>query len=150
MEATLVLIAPGSLRLEVAVTVNVFTWLRLMGLKEQQMGRAFRDESLTVQLVEARGGGMCRRLFTSAVYTWANWPFPSPEGAIEGPNKIISLCSRWLPSLPPASFEPSSPLCSLHSLLSYTYFLLLVLPLLSSPLFLIQLWADSEDPRATL
>lgn len=107
-----------------------------MGLKEKQMGQAFRDESLTVQLAEARGGGMCRRLFTSAVYTWANWPFPFPKGAIEGPNKIISLCSRWLPSLPPASFEPSSSLRSLHSSLSYTYYFLLpVLPLLSSPLF---------------
>lgn len=70
------LIAPESERLEVAVTVNVFTGLQLMGAKATADGRGFsgaatHDESLTVQLAAARGGGVCRRLFTSAVYTWA-------------------------------------------------------------------------------
>lgn len=47
MEATLVLIAPESYRLKVAVSVNVFTGLELMGLKQTADGRRLREQQHT-------------------------------------------------------------------------------------------------------
>lgn len=76
MEATLVLIAPESYRLEVAVSVNVFTGLELMGLKQTADGRRLREQSLTVQLAGAWGGGVCRRLFHICCLHMGNLTLP--------------------------------------------------------------------------
>lgn len=103
MEVTLVLIAPGSSRLEVAVTVNVFTGLWLMGLKEQQMGKDFsvvvaaaaaHGKSLTVQFAESPGWWHVQAAFHICCLHMGNLTLLFSRRALEGPNKIISLCSR--------------------------------------------------------
>ena len=120
------LIAPESSRLGVAVTVNVFTGLWLMGLEEQQMGEDFcvavaaaaaNGRSLTVQFAESPGWWHVQAAFHICCLHMGNLTLLFSRRAREGPNKIISLRSRRLPSLPAAS--PSChPLSAVLSLLS--------------------------------
>lgn len=81
------------------------------------------DESLTVQFSEARGGVMCRATFHICCLHMGNLTLLLSRRALEEPNKIISLCSRWLPS-PPVAFLSCHPPSTLESPILTAFFFL--------------------------
>lgn len=91
METTLALISPESWRRKVAVTVNVFTDLKLMRLRQQQMaGGTWRLLDCAARC--SRGWWRVRATFHICCLHEANMTLPLSCRPSEKPNEVLKVC----------------------------------------------------------